>query len=60
MVWCGSKKEYQKDMCSNEIGLHAQNMITIMDSTVNIIGWDRYDHLMYTGIFSSIMNNMFT
>ena len=27
-----------KKMCLKEIGLHAQNMITILDSIVNVIG----------------------
>ena len=28
----------QKDMCLKDIGLHAQNMITILGSMINIIG----------------------
>ena len=36
VVMCGSKNGYQKDMCLTKIGLHAHNMITILDSTVNI------------------------
>ena len=35
---CGFKNIYQKDMCSKKIGLRAQNMITILDSIINIIG----------------------
>ena len=31
VVWCASKNGYQKDMCLKEIGLHAQNMISILD-----------------------------
>ena len=38
VVRCGSKNGYQKDMCLKEIGLHAQNMIIILDSIVNVIG----------------------
>ena len=38
MVRCGSKNGHQKDMCLKEIGLRAQNMLTILGSIVNIIG----------------------
>ena len=38
VVWCGYKNEYQKDMCLKEIGLYAQNMITILSLTINMIG----------------------
>ena len=38
VVWCGYKNEYKKDMCLKEIGLHAQNMITILSFTINMIG----------------------
>ena len=36
MVWWGSKKEYQEEMCLTDIGLCAENMITILSSIVNI------------------------
>ena len=37
VVWCGSKNGHQKGItCSKEIGVHAQNMITILGSIVNI------------------------
>ena len=32
MIWCGSKNGYQKDTCSKEIGLLAQNMINVLNS----------------------------
>jgi hypothetical protein len=32
-------------MCSKEIGLCAQNMINVLNSTVIIIGENMYDHL---------------
>ena len=35
-------------MCLREIGLHAQNMLTILGSVVNMIGGGLYDHLMST------------
>ena len=38
VVRCSSKNGDQKDMCLKEIGLHAQNMITILGSIVNISG----------------------
>lgn len=37
---CGSKNEFHKDTSLKEIGLHAQNMIAIMDSIANIIDGD--------------------
>ena len=37
VVRCGSKKGYQEDMCFEEIGLHAQNMLTILGSLVKTI-----------------------
>ena len=46
MVRCGSKNGHQEDTCLKEIKLHAQNMITNLQSTVNIIGRTHYDHLM--------------
>ena len=39
MVKCGSKNGYKKDKSSREIGLCALNMITILGSVVNIIGF---------------------
>ena len=36
MFWYGFKNEYQNNMCLIEIGLHAENMITILGSIVNI------------------------
>ena len=38
VVRCGSKNEHKKDMCLKEVGLHAQNVITILDSVDNIVG----------------------
>jgi hypothetical protein len=43
----------------HKIGLHAQNMNTILGSIVNVIGVDLYDHLMSTRIFTLIMNKIF-
>ena len=36
----GCKNGHQKDMCLKEIGLHAQNMLIVLGSIVNIIGED--------------------
>ena len=36
-VGCSSKNGYQKDICLQEIGLYAQNVITILSSIINII-----------------------
>ena len=38
-VWLGVFKiGHHKDMCVNESGLHAQNLLTVPGSIVNIIG----------------------
>jgi hypothetical protein len=36
VVLHGSKNVYQKDMCLKEIGLHIQNIMTIMSLKANI------------------------
>ena len=60
MVRCGFKSGHQKDiMCLKEIGPHAQNMLTILGSIVNIILGDLYDHLMSMRIFTLMMNKIF-
>ena len=57
---CGSWNGYQKGMCLKEIGLHAQNMLTILSLIVNIIdGIHIYDHVTKTRIFTLIMYNIF-
>ena len=43
-------------MFSKEIGLNAQNVISILGSIVNMIGGDLYENLMNTRIFTLIMN----
>ena len=60
VVWCGSKDGYHSDMCSQEIGLHAQIMVTILDPIVNIIGGGRglNDHSINMRIFILIMNKI--
>ena len=37
MVRCGSKNEHHKDKCGKEIGLHAQNLLTIRGVIFNIL-----------------------
>ena len=48
--------------CSKEIGLHAQNLITILGSRESStqLGGDLYDHLMSTRIFILTMIKIFT
>lgn len=46
VIRCGSKNRYQKDVCSEEIGPHAQNLTAFLGSIVNIIRGDIYDHLL--------------
>lgn len=50
----------QKTMSLKEIGLHAHNMIAILDSIVNIIGgrWDMLGCLMSTTILMLIMTKI--
>ena len=36
VVWCTSRNIYPKNLCFKEIGLHAQNMTIIIDSTIHI------------------------
>ena len=53
MVRCRSKNEHQKNICLEEIGLRAQNMLTILGLIFNMEedhgGGDLYDHLMRKG-----------
>ena len=41
-VWYHSKNGYHKDTCQKEIGLHVQNMRTILMSIVNLVGTEIY------------------
>ena len=64
MVRCGSKNGPQKGSSLKEIGLHAQNMIIVLDSTCNITvgcggGGGLYDHLMNTKIFTFMIDKIF-
>ena len=43
-------------MCSKEVRVHAQTMITILDSIINIIGEDLHDNQMRIRIFDMIVN----
>ena len=61
MISCSSKDIHFQDMSSKrEQGLHVQNMVTTLDSRVNIIfflgGGDLYDHSMSTRNVSFIMS----
>jgi len=38
VVRCESKNSHQKNMCLKEIRLHAQNMLIILGSIINMIG----------------------
>ena len=55
MVWCGFKNGYQNDMCLKEIGIHAQNMITILGSIVRHNWVDPYDYLTSARILTLVM-----
>ena len=43
-------------MCSKEIRVHAQNMIIILDSIINIVGEDLHDNQMRIRIIVKIVN----
>ena len=45
VIWCSPKNGQHKDVCLEKIGLHAQNIKTILVSTVNDSG-DLYKHSM--------------
>ena len=50
-----------KEMCVQErIGLHAQQMLTIVGSIVNMIRGNLHDHLTSMRIFTLISNKKFT
>lgn len=49
MATCGSKKKLnQRDMCLDEIGLSAQNLLTIFGSIFKIIGHTNYEENGYS------------
>lgn len=58
MVRCGCTSGHQKEMCLKEVELRAQNTLTILGSTVNIIGGDLYDYFISTRIFTLIINKI--
>lgn len=52
------KHIYQKDVCLTEVGEHAQNMIAILHSIINMIDPEArrlYDRLMSTRIVTLVM-----
>ena len=59
VVRCDSKSIYQKDICLQEIGLHAQNMIIVLGSIFDRLCKGLHDHLTSERIFNLIMNRIF-
>lgn len=57
VIRCGFKGQKWKKHIFEETGLHAQNMITIIGSIVNIIKRDWYEHSMKTQIIILIIKN---
>ena len=53
VVWWGSRIDTKKT-CIKDIGLCAQNMITILGLMVKIVVGNLYDHLMSTRIFDGL------
>jgi hypothetical protein len=60
VVRCHTKNGYKQDTYLKEIGLCAQNMITIVGSIVDIIGGNLYGHLICTRFFAFTMNRILT
>ena len=58
VVRCGLKNAHQNDICLQDIGLCAENMVTILPSIVNIIEEDLYDHLTIARIFALTMSKI--
>ena len=56
-MWLGvaSRTDTKKDMCSN-IGMCAQNMVTILNSVANIIGKNLYNRLMQRRTCALVLN----
>lgn len=46
-------------MCIKKIGVHAQNMISILDSNIQHDWGDLYDHLLITRILTLIIDKIF-
>ena len=61
VVKCESKNRHQKDMCLREMEqVHAQNLILILGSTININWKNSHDHSMRKRMFTLIMNKVLT
>jgi hypothetical protein len=52
---CGSKNGGPKNTCFKDIGVHAQILVSIIGSIVNLIEVDLYDHLIRKRIFTLMM-----
>ena len=59
VVTCDSKNGYQRDMCSKEIGLRAQNMMIILDLKIKPVLGYLDGVLMSTKTFTSMINKIF-
>ena len=62
MIWCGFKNAYHKGIVwFKEFGLRAQNVITIIDSRINIIGGagHKNDQVTSASVFTLIMLKIF-
>ena len=57
---CGSKNGHQKDLCLKETEqVHAQNLMLILGSTINIDWGDLHDRSMRKRMFTLIVNEVF-
>ena len=59
LVRCGSKYGHQNNICSKDIGLCAQNLLTILGSFVNIIGGTYMIVLGKRSVFTLAINKIF-
>ena len=60
--WCVLSWDLNMDTnetkCLKEVGLRAQNMVTILGSIVNMIGEDLYNHLIRMRMLTLTINNL--
>ena len=59
VVRCGSKRGHQLNMRLKHVALHAQNMLTISSSTINMIKRDIYKQPMSMRILTLVLTKTF-
>ena len=63
MLWCASKNKHQKDVCFQDIGLHAHDEMIVVSSVWVDVTWRKggvyMTTLISTRISIVVMNEMF-